>query len=49
MGEVDKCEQCWWAIWDYCGVVACCNSGDCPTPEEFEEHRKAMEMDRDID
>ena len=32
-----ECEKCAWAIWDYVGVVACCNDGDCPSDEELEE------------
>lgn len=38
--EMMKCEKCAWAIWDYAGVVACCNDGPCPSEEDFEEAKK---------
>lgn len=28
------CRECCFAIWDYSGIVDCCNSGECPKPED---------------
>jgi len=38
---MSRCEGCMWAITDNTGVVACMNSGECPTEEE----RNTMEKE----
>ena len=34
--DCKDCRKCAWAIWYYSEVVACCNTGDCPSEEDFE-------------
>ena len=34
--DCKDCRKCAWAIWYYGEVVECCNSGDCPSEEDFE-------------
>ena len=34
------CEKCAWAIWYYNEIVGCCNDGECPSENDFNEAEK---------
>ena len=42
---MNNCERCPFAIWDYSGVVDCCNTGECPDLDEYERIQEELEND----